>query len=154
MFNVQSLCSNSFCPNNIRLNKWNRNILVILEHEKHITYTKNDCITLKRLQITLQQVFGARGSLPRVPSHDSLFHMKIAASVTEILHEDHRLCNLNLSLFSYTYTLLFCWKIWSCCDLCFPQQIRTQTNVQLYICATILVWGLVSIWSTNATHFL
>ena len=35
--------------------------------------------------------------------------------------------------FSYTYTFLFCWKIKSCCDPCFPQQIRPQTPVQLYI---------------------
>ena len=32
--------------------------------------------------------------------------------------------------FSYTYTLVFCWKIWCCC---LPQQIRPQTTVQLYI---------------------
>ena len=35
--------------------------------------------------------------------------------------------------FSYTYTLLFRWKIKSCCDRWFPMQIRPQTNVQWYI---------------------
>ena len=30
--------------------------------------------------------------------------------------------------FSYTYTLLFCWKIKSCCDRCFRQQIRPLLN--------------------------
>ena len=29
-------------------------------------------------------------------------------------------------LFSYTYTLLFCWKTRSCCDNCFPQEITTD----------------------------
>ena len=38
---------------------------------------------------------------------------------------------LNL-FFSYTYTLLFCNKMKSCCDRYFPQQIRPQTTVQLY----------------------
>ena len=28
--------------------------------------------------------------------------------------------------FSYTYTLLLCWKIKCCCDCCFPQQGRPQ----------------------------
>ena len=32
--------------------------------------------------------------------------------------------------FSYTYTLLFCWKMKSFCDHCFSQQIRQQTTVQ------------------------
>ena len=34
--------------------------------------------------------------------------------------------------FSFTYTFLFCGKIKSCCDCCFPQQIRPQTTIQLY----------------------
>ena len=32
---------------------------------------------------------------------------------------------------SYKYTLLFCWKIKSCCDWCFPQQIIPQNTAQL-----------------------
>ena len=36
-------------------------------------------------------------------------------------------------LFSYTYTLLFCWKTRSCCDNCFPQEIRPQTTIQWYL---------------------
>ena len=35
--------------------------------------------------------------------------------------------------FSHAYTLLFFWKIKSCCYRSFPQQIRLQTTVQLYI---------------------
>ena len=35
--------------------------------------------------------------------------------------------------FSDIYTLLFCWKIKSCFDCCFPHQIRPQTTVQSYI---------------------
>ena len=39
-----------------------------------------------------------------------------------------------LTYFSpYTYPLLFCRKIKSCCDRCFPQQIRPQATVQWYI---------------------
>ena len=37
---------------------------------------------------------------------------------------------LHILFFSYTYNLLFCWKIKSCCDCCFPQKIRLQTTVQ------------------------
>ena len=37
-----------------------------------------------------------------------------------------------LTYFSYIYTVLFHWKI-SCCDRCFPQQIRPQITVQLYV---------------------
>ena len=38
------------------------------------------------------------------------------------------------TLFSYTsHTLLFCRKIKSCCDHCFPQQIRQQTIAELHI---------------------
>ena len=48
--------------------------------------------------------------------------------------------------FFLTYTLLFCWKIKNCCNRCFPQQIRPPITV------SILVWELVSIWLTNATH--
>ena len=35
--------------------------------------------------------------------------------------------------FYYTYTLFFCWIIKTCCDNCFPLQIRPQTTVQWYI---------------------
>ena len=35
-----------------------------------------------------------------------------------------------LNYFSYTYTLIICGKIESCCDRCFPQQIRPQTTAQ------------------------
>ena len=60
----------------------------------------------------------------------SLFHMEISASATKSSHQDCRPCYLPLPFFSYTYTLLFCWKIKSCCDHIFPQQIRAQTFVQ------------------------
>ena len=42
--------------------------------------------------------------------------------------------------FSYTYTVLFCWTIKSCCDRCFSQQNKN-----------IIVWGLVSILQTAHT---
>ena len=64
-------------------------------------------------------------------------------------------CHLHLPIFSYSYTILF-WKIKSCCDLCFPQQIRSQITVQLCIQynKVILMWGLISVWITNATQYL
>ena len=34
---------------------------------------------------------------------------------------------------TYVYTLLFCWKIKSCCDCCFPQQIIPQNTIQSYM---------------------
>ena len=75
----------------------------------------------------------------------SLFHMEISASATKSSHQDCRPCYLPLPFFSYTYTLLFCWKIKSCCDHIFPQQIRAQTFVQWYIYyKNILVWRLLS----------
>ena len=54
--------------------------------------------------------------------------------------------------FLLSYTLLFCWKIKRCCGRCFPQQSRPLFN-DIY-CETILVWGLVSVWLTSATHCL
>ena len=61
----------------------------------------------------------------------SLFHMKITASVTNSASRSWPV------LFTHTYfyllqTLLFCCKIKNC-DRCFPQPIRSQTTVQLYI---------------------
>ena len=41
-----------------------------------------------------------------------------------------------LTYFYFTLTHkdhLFCWKIKSCCDCCFPQQIRPQIYIHLYI---------------------
>ena len=63
-------------------------------------------------------------------SDTSLFHMKIIVRVTISSHQDRGQCYLHLPIFSYTYTLLFCGKITSCCDRCFPQQIRPQITVQ------------------------
>ena len=57
------------------------------------------------------------------------FHMKITAIVMKIT----AWCYLHLPVFSFTYTLLVCGKINSCCDLCFPQQIRPLNTVQLFI---------------------
>ena len=73
------------------------------------------------LQLSSQQLYNC-----------SLFHMKITASVTKSLHQDCGLCYSHLPIFSYTYTLLFCCKIKSCCGCCFPQQIRPQITVQDY----------------------
>ena len=86
------------------------------------------------------------------------FHTNITASVTKSPHQDRGPCDLHLHIFfSYIYTLLFCWKIKSCCDRCFPQQITPQITVQLYIYTYIYIYiyivqGLISIWLTIATH--
>ena len=42
-------------------------------------------------------------------------------------------------VFSFTYTLLVCGKIKSCCDHCFPQQIRPQNTSIIYIIGLILL---------------
>ena len=42
--------------------------------------------------------------------------------------------------FYFTYTLLFCWKVKSCCGCYFPQENKN-----------IIVWGLVSIWQSTHT---
>ena len=69
------------------------------------------------------------------------FHTNITASVTKSPHQDRGPCNLHLHIFfSYIYTLLFCWKIKSCCDRCFPQQITPQITVQLYIYTYIYIY--------------
>ena len=66
------------------------------------------------------------------PLQLSLFHMKIAASVTKNSHQNHGPCYLHLPVFPYTY-ILICWKIKSCRGRCFSQQIRPLTTVQLCI---------------------
>ena len=43
------------------------------------------------------------------------------ASATKSLHQDRSPCYLQLPIFSYTYTLFFCWKIKSFCDRSFLQ---------------------------------
>ena len=63
----------------------------------------------------------------------SLFYMKITVSVMKSSHQDYGPCYLHLPIFYYTYTLLFCWKIKSCCNLFFPRQIKPQTFIQIYI---------------------
>ena len=63
----------------------------------------------------------------------SLFHMKVTTSVTKNLHQHCDYCYLDLPIFSFTYSLLVCGKLKSCCDHCFLQQIRPQNTVQLYI---------------------
>ena len=40
---------------------------------------------------------------------------------------------LTLTYFFLTFFLLFCCKLNSCCECCFPQQNRPQTTVQWYI---------------------
>ena len=67
------------------------------------------------------------------PLQLSLFHMKIAASVTKNSHQNRGPCYLHLPIFPYTYILLFRWKIKSCRGRCFSQQIRPLTTVQLCI---------------------
>ena len=62
-----------------------------------------------------------------------LFRMKITTSVTKSSHQHCDLCYLHLPIFSFTYTLLLCGKMQSCCDYCFPLQIRPQNTIQLYL---------------------
>ena len=60
--------------------------------------------------------------------------MKIGTSVTESLHQHcDPITYLRLSIFSFKYTLFVCIKIKSCYDHSFPQQIRPQKTVQLYM---------------------
>ena len=64
----------------------------------------------------------------------SFFLMKICASVTKkSFHQNCGLWYLHLSISFYTYTLLFSCRIKSCCDHCFPWEIRPLTTVPLYI---------------------
>ena len=58
--------------------------------------------------------------------------MKVTASVTKSLGQDSSPCCLHFFFFN-TCTVLFCWKIKSCCNHWFPQQIRPQITDQLYI---------------------
>ena len=81
----------------------------------------------------MKQDFKIRDTLFELTQILSLFHMKITASVAKSSHQDRGLRYLHLPIFSYTHALLFCWKIKSCCHRCFPQQIRLQITVQLYI---------------------
>ena len=76
-----------------------------------------------------------------------------------------------ITIFSYTYTLLFCWKIKKVVMLLFsPANYNKNHCSMIYIkkllwslfplfslfnyiyFETILVWGLVSIWLPNARH--
>ena len=44
----------------------------------------------------------------RLHVHYSLFHVKIPTSVTKLSNQNDGLCYLHSSVFSFTYTLLFC----------------------------------------------
>ena len=59
--------------------------------------------------------------------------MNITVSITKSSHQDCDPAIYTYQFFSFTYTLLFCSKIKSCCNCCFPQQIRTQNTIQLCI---------------------
>ena len=59
----------------------------------------------------------------------SLFHMNITASVSyKKLASRSSPCFYTYLFSSDTCTLLFCWKIKSCCDHCFSQQIKPLFN--------------------------
>ena len=63
-------------------------------------------------------------------------------------------CTIYIYLYFLIHTLLFCWKTKNCCDSWFPQHIRPQTTVELYIYyKTIVVWVLVAILA-NAAYYL
>ena len=78
-------------------------------------------------------------------SHSKYFHLQLQSATTvvfstwkslRVLRKAHIKIvafTIYTNLFCYTYTLLFWYKIKNCCDRCFPQQIRPQTTVQLYI---------------------
>ena len=59
----------------------------------------------------------------------SIFHMKITASVQKARIKIVTRAIYTYLFFSYTYTLLFYWKIKSGCDCCFPQQIKQITSI-------------------------
>ena len=61
---------------------------------------------------------------------NSLFHMKITASVGKSSHQDRGPCYLHLPIFFLYIHSPFLLENKSCCDCCFPQQIRPQTSVQ------------------------
>ena len=64
----------------------------------------------------------------------SLFHMKVTASITKSLHQDCDPCHLfTLTYFFLIHGLFSSAGIKICCNCCFPQQIRPQITVQLYI---------------------
>ena len=62
----------------------------------------------------------------------SLFHMTVTvtASTTKSSHQDHGLCYLQISIFSYTYISSSAGKQNKFCDHCFPKQNRPQKTVQ------------------------
>ena len=62
----------------------------------------------------------------------SIFYMKTTATATKTSIKIVVRAISTYLLFSFTYIILFCGKMKSCCDRCFPQQIRPQTTVQLY----------------------
>ena len=68
-----------------------------------------------------------------IQSPPSLFQMKITVSVTKSSHQDYGCAVYTYLFFSYTSTLLFCCEIKSYCDCYFPQKIRPQMTVQLYV---------------------
>ena len=54
-----------------------------------------------------------------------LFHMKSLRVVQRARIKIVARAIYTYRFFSFTYTLLFCGKIKTCCDRCFPQQIRS-----------------------------
>ena len=82
----------------------------------------------------------------------TVFHMKITASVTKSLLQDHGPCYLHLPIFFlYIHSPLLLenklfWSLFSSAN----KGNRPLFNDIYY--NTILVWELVSVWITSATH--
>ena len=84
----------------------------------------------------------------------SLLHMKITASVT-ITHIKIAVGAIyTCQFFSHTYILLLCWKMKIVVITLFFSNSDYRPLFSDIYYKTILMWGLVSIWLTNATHSL
>ena len=94
-------------------------------------YLKTFCWLIVKLFYMFSKTFDL--FLIYIVKRCSLLHMKITTSVTKSSHQYCDPCYLHWPIFSFTCTLLVCSKIKSCCDHCFPQQIRPQNTVQLYM---------------------
>ena len=65
--------------------------------------------------------------------------MKITTSLTKYLHQDCGPCYLHLAIFFLCiHTCVVLKNRNSCCDCCFPQQIRPQITFQLWILLAFL----------------
>ena len=86
----------------------------------------------------------------------SLFLMKITTSITKSSHKDHGPCYLHLQIFFWyihSPPLLESECIRNISKLDLSKLDHSPLFSDIY-CKTSVVWGLISIWLTNATHSL